>query len=193
MINIMEEIWKNIEGYENLYQVSNIGRVKSLGNGSSNNSKERFLKSTKNTCGYLFVILYKEGKGKSHKVHRLVAQAFLPNHNNLPQVNHKDEDKTNNRVENLEWCDAKYNNNYGSRTEKRRKPILQFTKNNEFVRRWDSIIEVEKELGFKHSNISKCCKGKNKSVGGFIWGYADDYEKIKFNVFDLEIYEKKVA
>ena len=200
----MEEIWKDIKGYPN-YMVSNMGRVKSLGNDKTR--KEKILKGSKNSDGYLAVNLSKDGKQKNYKIHRLVASAFLDNSDNLLEINHKDEDKTNNMVwvnddgsidynkSNLEWCNREYNVNYGSRTEKTQKPILQFTKNGEFVRRWESISEVKRELGFDISSIIKCCKGKKryKSVGGFKWGYEKDYERIKFNVFDLEIYEKKVA
>lgn len=165
------EIWKDIEGYEGLYQISNMGRIKSLGNGSSNNSKEKILKSSKDRGGYLRVDLYKNGKGKALTIHRLVAIAFLPNPDNLPEINHKDENPQNNCVSNLEWCNRSYNINYGTRTEKTQKPILQFSKTGEFVRKWDGIREVERELGLSHSHISKCCKGKLKSVGGFKWCY----------------------
>ena len=110
------EIWKDIEGYEGLYQVSNKGRVKSLNYGRT--GKEKILRPGKNNDGYLIVILYKNGKKKNFRIHRLVAKAFLTNPNNLLEVNHRDENKENNHVENLEWCDRKYNINYGSRTER---------------------------------------------------------------------------
>lgn len=187
----MEEIWKDIEGYEGLYQVSNLGRVKSMGNGNSNRSKEIIMKQTKNMKGYPMIILCKEGVCKGFSVHRLVATAFLPNPDNLPQINHKDEDKTNNMVwvnedgsidynkSNLEFCTPKYNVNYGTRTEKVVKalsiPVLQFTKSGEFIRKWDSIIQVERELGISNSNISMCCKGKRKSAYSYKWQYVDDY------------------
>lgn len=183
----MEE-WKDIEGYPN-YMVSNLGRVKSLKFG-----KEKILKSRKNNDGYLYINLCKEGKKKTHTIHRLVAQAFLPNPNNLPEVNHKDEDKTNNRIENIEYCDRKYNINYGNRNEKMAKslskPILQFTKEMELVRKWESATDASRVLGINQGDICSCLKGKLKSVGGFIWGYEKDYEKILFKVFDLEIYRK---
>lgn len=182
------EIWKDIEGYEGLYQVSNLGRVKSL-----KFNKEKIIKGSKGGGGYLQVILCKEGKIKFHKVHRLVASAFLENPDNLPEINHIDEDKTNNITTNLEWCDCKYNINYGSRTEKTQKPILQFTKNGEFVRRWESGTQVQRELGFDSGNICSCCKEKLKLAYGYKWGYEKDYVRIPFNVFDLVIYEKKVA
>ena len=121
----MQEIWKDIEGYEGLYQVSNKGRVKSLKRkicSNSNNHKYNTLseKLLKLSGGgkYIQVILCKDGKTSAKLVHRLVAQAFIPNPNNLPCVNHKDENKKNNDVRNLEWCTYKYNNEYNGRIEK---------------------------------------------------------------------------
>lgn len=163
------EIWRDIEGYPN-YQVSSEGRVKSLKYG-----KEKILKNIKNNTGYLSVNLCKEGKIKHYLIHRLVAYAFMNNPDNLPQVNHKDENKTNNRVENLEYCDSRYNTNFGTRNEKiaerKTKRILQFTLDGELVRKWDSITQVERELGFYDGYISSCCKGKHKSAYGFKWHY----------------------
>ena len=104
----MEEIWKDIQGYEGLYQVSNYGRVKSLHKG------ERILTLGRTTRGYSGITLYKHGKLQPFSVHRLVAMAFIPNPHNLPMVNHKDECRTNNNVENLEWCDSLYNSRYGN-------------------------------------------------------------------------------
>ena len=186
------EIWKDIEGYEGLYQVSNLGRVKSLKFG-----KERIFKGTKNEGGYLQVTLYKEEKIKKYCIHRLVAQSFIPNPNNLPEINHIDEIKANNRVENLEWCDRKYNINYGSHNERMIKtnsiPILQFSKTGDFIKKWDSGTQIERELGFDNGNICSCCKEKLKLAYGYKWGYEKDYERIPFNVFDIELYRKKVA
>ena len=105
----MEE-WKNVIGYEGLYEVSNIGNVRNV-------RRNTLLKLSKTNYGYIQVYLYKNGIRTGLKVHRLVAQAFIPNPDNLPQINHLDEDKTNNRVDNLEWCSHKYNVNYGHRTE----------------------------------------------------------------------------
>lgn len=164
----MIEIFKDIEGYKGLYQVSNLGNVKSLGNGNSNNSKEKILKPTKDKKGYLTVDLYKDGKRKIYKVHRLVAKVFIENPNNLPQVNHKDEDKTNNAVENLEFCDAKYNINYGTRNEKISKQLMCL----ETGKIYTSTREVQKQLGFSHSNISRCCNGKLKQAYGYTWCYV---------------------
>ena len=176
----MEEIWKDIESYEGLYQISNLGRVKSLGKGKSNNSKERIMKAGKDKKnGYLSVILYKDGKKKYCKVHRLVAFVFLPNPDNLPQVNHIDEDKTNNRVENLEFCDAKYNSNYGTRTQRVSKSQTNYPNKSKKVlcvetgKIYPSIHQVQRELGFSHGNISSVCSGRREQAYGFHWRYID--------------------
>lgn len=172
---IKEEIWRDIEGYEGLYQVSDKGRVRSLKYG-----KEHILKPERTHNGYLRVNLCKNEKQKHFLVHRLVALTFITNPNNLPDVNHKDENKENNRVENLEWCDCKYNINYGTRTQriaekntngKLSKPVLQYTLDGKFVKKWKSVIDVQRNLGYSCGNISSCCLGKRKSANGFIWKY----------------------
>ena len=173
----MEEIWCPIKGYEGQYEVSDKGRVRSLKFG-----KERILKPVSDKDGYLQVGLWKNGENKMCKVHRLVAQAFIPNPQNLPEVNHKDEDKTNNFVHNLEWCDRKYNNNYGTHIQrmaekmtngKLSKPVLQYTKSGEFVREWKSARDVQRNLGYFHSYISSCCTGRYKSAYNFIWKFKN--------------------
>ena len=169
------KVWKDIEGYEGLYKISDKGRVKSLKQG-----KEKILKPLCDRLGYLFINLYKNGDMKKCLIHRLVAQAFIPNTNSLPQVNHKDEDKTNNKVENLEWCSAKYNNSFGTRIQrvaekmtngKTSKPVLQYTKDGKFVKEWKSTHDIERNLGYDHSLISACCRGKYKSAYGYVWKY----------------------
>lgn len=122
------EIWKDVEGYEGLYQVSNFGRVKSLNYRGL--GKEKVLKQGKHKQGYLLVHLYKDNKQKTSTVHKLVALAFLENPYNFPQVNHKDENKENNKVENLEFCSARYNINYGTRSERvsEKRKGFRFTK-----------------------------------------------------------------
>ena len=164
------EVWKDIKGFEGHYQVSDKGRVRSLKYG-----KERILKPERTHNGYLRVGLLKNRNRKMFMVHRLVGQAFLSNPHNLPQINHKDEDKTNNRVENLEWCDGKYNMNYGTRTqrvtEKVSKTVLQYTKTGEFVKEWKSTHDIERNLGYSKGNISSCCTGKLKWIYGFVWSY----------------------
>ena len=181
----MEEIWKDKKDYEGLYQVSNLGRAKSLdryikGKGHSLQFKKgRILKPMKDNNGYLKVKLCKDGKEKAFTVHRLVAEAFLPNPHNYPCVNHKDENKQNNNVSNLEWCSAQYNNTYGTRIErvaekttngKCSKPVLQYTLNGEFVREWESTAECGRN-GFNQGNVVTCCQGKLKKYKGFIWRY----------------------
>lgn len=173
----MIEVWKDIEGFEGLYQVSNMGRVKSL-----KRNKQIIKKTNKDGWGYLHIDLYKDGKGKMYKIHRLVARAFIDNPYNLPQVNHKDEDKTNNSVDNLEWCTRKYNCNYGTaiqrRTEKmtngkNSKAVFQYNMSGEFVKEYPSVMEVQRQLKYANTNISQCCLGKRKTAYGYIWRYAD--------------------
>ena len=169
-----KEYWKPVVGYEGHYQVSNFGRVKSIKFG-----KERILKPGTNKYGYLLVMLCKDGKVKGFTVHRLVAEAFLPNPHNYPCVNHKDENKQNNNVSNLEWCSAQYNNTYGTRIErvaekttngKCSKPVLQYTLDGEFVREWKSTAECGRN-GFNQGNVVACCRGKLKKYKGFLWEY----------------------
>ena len=121
----MIEEWRPVVGYEGLYEVSNTGQVRSLDRFYYRLHKGKVLSPTKDRYGYLTVTLNCNGKSKTIKIHRLVAQAFLPNPDNLPQVNHKDEDKTNNNVTNLEWCTAKYNVNFGTRQERYRNTMLE--------------------------------------------------------------------
>ena len=164
----MTEIWRDIDGYKGLYQISNKGRVKSLKWG-----KERILRPGIDTWGYYFVILYNDSVSKPFKLHRLVAQAFIPNLYNKPQVNHKDENKLNNCVYNLEWVTANENSNYGSRNERISRKILQYSKSGEFIREWKGSREVERVLDINNSHIIQCCKGKRKSAGGFVWRYKE--------------------
>lgn len=178
----MKEIWIPVKGYEGLYEVSSFGRVRSLGNDKT--KKTKILSIFSNKYGYFNIMLWKNGKRKCYKVHRLVAEAFIPNWFDYPQVNHIDEDKTNNRVDNLEWCDCKYNNNYGTHNEKiiksNSKPILQFTKSGGFVREWFSATEVGRN-GFQQSCVVRCCRGERQSHKGFIWKYKNSEKKICIN------------
>ena len=168
----MKEIWKDIEGYSGLYQVSDLGNVKALGNGNSNNSKERILKTNKNHKGYLLVGLSKQGKRKQHLVHRLVAMAFIDNPNNLEQINHRDECKTNNASSNLEWCTNEYNINYGTHNqrvaESNSKRVLCVETN----KIYPSVKEATRQLGLSKGNISHCCNGRYKTAYGFHWKYV---------------------
>lgn len=168
------EIWADIKGYEGLYQVSNLGRVKSLHRYKGN--EERILTPISNERGYVFVGLHKGKNTKHQYIHRLVADAFIDNTDNLPQVNHKDEDKTNNCVENLEWCSNEYNERYGTGKQRsgqaRSKAVAQYDKDGNLVKVWAGIREATKGVGKKHSHITECCKGKIKSACGFKWEYV---------------------
>lgn len=182
----MKERWKDIKGYEGRYQVSNFGRVKSLARKASNNHmiKERILKPLGSGCDYLRVNLCKDGHSYRKLIHRLVAETFIPNLSNLPMVNHKDEDKTNNCVENLEWCTAKYNTNYGHCIEERAKKVakaeskkvVQLSLDGKLVNVWSSTNEAGRH-GYWQSAVVNCCLRKRKTHCGYIWRYYTDYTR----------------
>lgn len=174
-INDMVEIWKDIVGYEGLYQISSFGRVKSLKFG-----KERILSTSPNGSGYLNVVLCKKGfKPFNGGTHRLVALHFIDNPENKEQVNHIDGCKTNNKVENLEWNTSSENTQHSydvglskkGKDSTSSKIIYQYTLDNIFIKKWDCIRDVQRELNIKQSNISVCAKGKVKTAGGFRWSY----------------------
>ena len=162
----MEE-WRDIKGYEGLYQISNKGGVKSL-----HNKKEKILKPFKSNNNYLSINLYKNNKLKTYLIHRLVAEAFLPNPDNLPVVNHKDENKLNNNVENLEWCTYYYNNKYGTRVEKVTKKIECVETGEIFMGYKDIIDKMFDGKGYP-SRISMCCTGKRKSAYGYHFKFVE--------------------
>ena len=162
----MMEIWKDIRGYEGLYQVSDMGRVFGL-------TSNKFVKPYLNNNGYLKIDLYKNGKCKHFYVHRLVAEAYLINLNNYPQVNHKDEIKTNNCVGNLEFCDSKYNINYGTGHERAADKVKKSVFCIELNKVFRSITEASKETGICLQSISVCCLGKRKTAGQMHWRYAE--------------------
>ena len=170
----MNEIWRSIKNYEGLYEVSNWGRVRSLGkwvnskNGSKRFIKGRVLRPGKNRKGYLQVILCKDGVMKSYRVHRLVAQAFLPNPYGLPEINHKDKCKANNRVENLEWCDHPYNAKYSA--DDWSKKVYIYTLDDKLCGLWPSTKECGRN-GFNQSGVSACCRGEQTKHRGFKWSY----------------------
>lgn len=162
----MKEIWKDIKGYEGLYQISNLGRVKSLC--YQHGKTPKILKQAKDYDGYCLVSLSKNGKHITAKVHRLVAEAFI-GHSDL-QINHKDENKSNNNLSNLEYCTPKYNSRYS-----KSKVVLQIDKSGNIIKEWNCIRDIEEELGINHSNISSCCKNHlYKTVGGYIWKYKEE-------------------
>ena len=189
MNNKMEN-WKDIKGYEGFYQVSNLGNVKSLArdiyyqNGIVHRTKEKILVPGLNNKGYQYVNLYKKGKVKSMLIHRLVAMAFLPNPENKPMVNHKDENPLNNCVDNLEWCTASFNINYGTRNirmvQNRRYPKLGNHPRakaifcEELNKTFDCAKRAGEELGIDVSSIVKVCKGKAKIAGKLHWRYASE-------------------
>ncbi len=172
---LMNEVWRDIKGYEGIYQVSNLGRVKSLPIKSKTKYfKGDTLKTFVNKVGYVCVNLSR----KTYKVHRLVAETFIDNPYDYKFVNHKDEDKTNNSIDNLEWCNAKYNNNYGTRNEriskKRGKTVIQYDLEGNEIRRWISARKAARYYGIGHSNITDCCVGRQKTSCGYLWRYADE-------------------
>lgn len=166
-----KEVWKDIKNYEGLYQVSNLGRVKSLYFG-----KETILKPSKNNKGYLFVYLFKDKIRQHCFIHRLVAETFIENSNNLPCINHKDENPLNNTLENLEWCSHLYNMTYGTiverRSTKKKKAVNQYDKANNLIKEWKSAIDIERAIGIAQGSIIRCCRGKQRTAGGYVWKYA---------------------
>lgn len=167
------ELWKTIDGYDGRYEVSNFGRVKSVNFG--NRGLPKIMKPEVTSKGYLAIGLCKNGKKKTYRIARLVALAFVPNESGLPEVNHKDEDKTNNCADNLEWCDRAYNNNYGTRISRAtgaiRKPVLQYTEDGQLLARWEGAKEAERVLGISDGCIWLCCNLKRKTAGGYVWRY----------------------
>lgn len=172
----MEE-WKDIKGYESLYKISNYGNIKSY------HKKEKLLKLNTDKNGYVIVALSKNGKKHYFKLHRLVAQTFIDNPNNYPQINHKDENKRNNNVNNLEWCTSKYNNNYGTRINKVKrklsKCVYQYTLDNKLIKKWNSLAELKKQ-GYCISKISETCNHKDgrRIFNNYIWKYEDEVDLI---------------
>ena len=171
----MKEEWKDIEGFEGYYQVSNMGNVKSLNYNKT--GKEKIMKTWDSGQGYQKVQLCKDGKSKTYTVHRLVATAFLENPDNLPVINHKDENPKNNNVDNLEWCSVLYNNTYNGKieriAEKNKKPIYSINKVSGLIMYWNSIKEASRVLGIAPQSISNCLKGRHKSIKGYTFFYAN--------------------
>lgn len=171
----MKEIWKDIKDYEGIYQISNFGRIKSLHNKFG--VKQLIMKPHKKRNGYYQIRLKNKGTQKDFCIHRLVAQAFIPNPENKSQVNHINENKTDNRVENLEWCTQAYNNTYGTRIqrvkEKMSKPVYQYSLDGKFIKKYNSLQEASKINKCSMGNISQCCLGNYKQSHGFIWKYSE--------------------
>lgn len=189
LLCLLEE-WKDLKGYEGLYKISSCGRVMSLERDLSltKNSNRysffnrsvgnRILKPSYNKDGYAHVILYRNGRIKRYRVHRLVAEAFIPNKDNLLYVNHKNYDRSDNRVSNLEWCTAEYNLSYSNVLEKSNESCQKRVKqelNGKLVRIWNSISEASRGIKGDETltgNIAYCCKGKRNSCMGFNWSYC---------------------
>lgn len=208
----MKEEWKDIEGFEGRYQISNFGRVKSIERTivySNTNQTGMVFESYKH-CSETIIKTYiygryervglkKGSKTFNFSVHRLVAKHFIPNPNNYPIINHKDENNLNNRADNLEWCTEKYNANYGTRNRRIAEklktnplfyiPVLCYDLNNNFVKRYESAVEAGKDLGISPSGITACCRfyyGRTTS-GGYKW----KYEKSDIKVEDIRYVPQK--
>ena len=170
----MEEIFKEIIGYEGLYWISNLGNVK---------SKHKILKPVINKDGYYCVTLSKKGKLKTYTLHRLIALHFIENPDNLPQVNHKDENKLNNSISNLEWCTQQYNHDYGTRNirtgksqinKQGSKVLLQYDLQDNFIKEFPSVSAASRELGKSQANISKCANGFKNQAYGYKWKFKNN-------------------
>ena len=201
---LMEEIWKDFPGYEGLYQVSTMGRVRSL-----NFNKRRGYVKLRNLCqgnhGYLYVMLSKNNIQRRFSVHRMVAITFIPKVKGKDFIDHINGDQSDNRVENLRWCTVSENINNPITIQRLKNvqhnplsplckekiskalkgsgciPIAQYLKNGDFIREWECAQYAAEYYGFSASNITACCRGRLKSAYGFLWKYKTDYEQEKKN------------
>lgn len=199
-MNYENEEWRDIViekngilyDYTGMYQVSNFGRVRSLDRVDSNGHKVKgkILKLKVNNKGYLYITLHKDGKSKHFTIHRLVATAFIPNPDNLPQVNHKNETKTDNIWTNLEWVTQKYNLNYGTCQEKRSEKLKgkkqpNITGDKHPMARKVICLETKQVFGCIRDaedwcgkgGVGACCKGRAETAGGYHWQYYEDYKR----------------
>lgn len=182
----MKEIWKDIKGYEGYYQVSNLGNIKSLDiitiqlhhwsqQYVKHKYKGRVLKGSKNSKGYRIITLHKGNETEKKLVHRLVAEAFIPNPNNYFYINHKDNNPSNNKINNLEWCTQSYNIKYaydnGNKIPPHMKKVNQI-KDGQIINTYISMNDAERKTGIKSANISKCCRKIRNYAGGYQWEYS---------------------
>lgn len=186
----MAEVWKDIAGFEGLYKISSLGRVVSVAR--LGNRGGGVIKPTANHAGYLRVGLHKNNKRQMYRVHRLVAEAFLPNPDKKPQINHKNGVKADNRANNLEWVTVSENLRHSYNKLKRTKstlgrfgaknpsskPVAQI-KSGSIVATFSAAKEAERKTGIHQGNISKCARGNTRSAGGFQWEYIKQENKGK--------------
>lgn len=183
----MDEIWKPVVGYEGLYEVSNMGRVRShewelvSTKGLHYKRPGRIRKPVLGKNGYytMFLVTGHNQEKECLYVHRVVAEAFVENPNNYDFVNHKNEIKTDNRAENLEWCTKQYNNTYNGKIDKCKKPVLQYKLNGEFVKEYPSARDAYRETGIGYKLISLVCCGLRNQTGGYIWRFAENNKNEK--------------
>ncbi|MBO7526481.1 MAG: HNH endonuclease [Clostridia bacterium] len=162
-----EEIWKPIKDYENLYEISNFGVIRKV-------KTKRPLKVFYRTNGYYTTSLCKNYKVTMIYLHRIIAETFIPNPNNLPCINHKDGNKTNNDLSNLEWCTYSDNNRHAYETGlKNCKKVAQYDIDGNLINIYNSVINASKETNISQANISSCALGKRNKAGGFIWKYLE--------------------
>ena len=196
MIKMINEIWKSIKDYEGLYEVSSIGRVRSLDHFRKNGTngylqKGKILKPSITGDGYWCVALSKNGKAKNFKIHRLMAVAFFDNFNNKLVINHKDGDKLNNVISNLELCTQSHNIKEAIRLGTKKPPCLgkfgkehhrskainQYDLQGNFIREWECSMQVQRELGISQNGVIQCCKERRKTAGGFVWKYKKEVKR----------------
>ena len=172
---MIKEEWKNIRHFEGLYQISNFGFVRSLNYNKTGKMQIMMLSQAPN--GYYSVNLSKDGKIYHYYIHRLVAEAFVPNPNNYTEINHKDEDKSHNVWLNLEWVDHISNCTYGTRNSrisknKSKHSVNQYSVDGTFIKHWSSVYQIKQELGIDRAAINRVCQGKQKTSLGYVWRYS---------------------